>query len=110
MAQAGKYLRRIRSGYAHWCPGCLEPHAFAVDVPFSNGARWTFDSNLESPTFAPSMNIGWGRQADPAWKDDEGGRCHYFLKAGQLQFLSDSTHALRGQTVPLPQLPDHMKD
>lgn len=28
--------------------------------------------------------------------------CHYFLRNGQIQYLGDCTHAMRGQTVPLP--------
>ena len=79
---------------AHWCPGCEELHEFAVERPFHNGARWTWDGNVDAPTFSPSMNIGVTE------------RCHYFLKAGRLQFLGDCTHAFRGQTVPLPDLPE----
>ncbi len=117
MAQAGKYLRRLTAadgyfagGYAHYCPACEEMHAFAVDTPFRNGAQWSFDGNLDAPTFSPSVNITTG----PYPSDDEkAGRtdvCHYFLKAGQLQFLGDCTHALRGQTVPLPELPQGLRD
>lgn len=32
--------------------------------------------------------------------------CHSFIRDGQIQFLSDCTHALAGQTVPLPAWPD----
>lgn len=28
-------------------------------------------------------------------------RCHLFIRDGNLQFLSDCTHHLRGQTVPM---------
>jgi len=38
---------------------------------------------------------------DPAW-----GNCHSFIRAGQWQFLTDSAHALAGQTVDLAPLPD----
>jgi hypothetical protein len=112
MSQAGKFLRRTGAsdgytagGYAHWCPACNEMHAFAIDAPQRNGAKWTFDGNLESPSFSPSMNIRIG----PYPSDDEkSGRidvCHYFLNGGMLQFLTDCTHDLKGQTVPLPELP-----
>lgn len=84
--------------YAHFCPACNCLHAFAVDTPFHNGARWTFDGNAEKPTFSPSMNIGLG----PFPQDGRIERCHYFLKAGQLEYLPDCTHALAGQTVALP--------
>lgn len=120
MGQAGKYLRRIGAaeghtgrGYSHWCPACEEMHAFAVDEPFSNGARWTFDGNLDAPTFSPSMHIKTGRFADPNYRDPDGDLssvCHYFLRAGQIQYLGDCTHALKGQTVALPELPEGYRD
>lgn len=31
--------------------------------------------------------------------------CHSFVQSGRIQFLSDCTHALAGQTVDLPDLP-----
>jgi hypothetical protein len=81
-------------------------HGIATDAPNRNGAKWQFDGNVESPTFSPSINIRIG----PYPSDDENaGRidvCHYFLRGGQLQFLSDCTHSLSGQTVPLPLLPE----
>jgi hypothetical protein len=33
-------------------------------------------------------------------------RCHSFVRAGRIEFLNDSTHALAGKTVDLPDLPD----
>jgi hypothetical protein len=71
-------------------------HLIPVEEPHPNGSRWTFDGNLERPTFNPSINYV--------------GRCHYFLHDGQLQYCSDSTHALAGKTIPLPPLPDFMRD
>lgn len=38
---------------------------------------------------------------DPAW-----GNCHSFLRSGRWEFLTDSAHALAGQTVPMVPLPD----
>jgi hypothetical protein len=91
MGQAGKFLRRVGAadghtagGYAHWCPACEEMHAFAVDKPFSNGAKWTFDGNLDAPTFSPSMLIRTGpRPMVPLGRPDAGkvDVCHYFLTA-----------------------------
>ena len=31
--------------------------------------------------------------------------CHHFIRDGKIQFLGDCTHALRGQTVDLPDIP-----
>lgn len=113
MGQVSPHLRRAENGYAHWCPGCEEMHV----IP----DRWTFDGNLLVPTFTPSVTITgklrvlvdgnwtgeWVRDAAGAARDS---CCHYFLQGGQLQFCGDSTHALAGKTVPLPELPERFRD
>ena len=109
MGQVSSKLRRVAGGYAHWCPGCGEMHSIAVEQPFPNGARWTFDGNFDAPTFSPSVNITTGPAGDGD-PDDKAERCHYFLRHGHLQFCGDSTHVLAGQTVPLPDLPPHVRD
>ena len=76
----------------HWCPGCRRPHAINVTKPNPWNAVWSFDGNVEAPTFDPSINIV--------------GQCHYFIRGGQIQFCSDSKHTLAGQTVPLPDFPE----
>ena len=96
MSQVSAYLRDCDGGYLHWCPGCAAMHMIPVSEPLPNEARWSFDGDLTTPTFHPSVNI--------SWEEPTPGRCHYFLHAGQLKFCSDSTHALSGQTVPLPML------
>lgn len=113
MGQVGNKLRRTgasdgytNGGYGHWCPACEEMHAFATDGPQRNGAQWRFDGNLDAPSFSPSMNITIG--PDPETGAVE--RCHYFVRAGQIEYCGDSTHALSGKTVPLPDLPEHLKD
>lgn len=111
--QVSPFLRRGTDFYSHWCPGCLEPHI--IDD------TWAFDGNLNSPTFTPSICIT-GVQRVVAqgkwtgeWKKDEAGNplpycCHYILTAGKLAFCVDCTHDLKGQTVDLPELPDHAVD
>jgi len=89
-------------GWAHWCPGCEEYHSFAVNRPQVNGAQWTFDGNMDKPTFNPSMLVHTYEHDGTTVKDV----CHYFLHEGQLKFLGDCTHALKGQTVPLPEDPN----
>lgn len=76
----------------HWCPGCRMLHRIDVNAPNKHtGARWTWDGNAETPTFAPSINIV--------------GRCHYFIRGGRIEFCGDSRHGLAGQTVDLPEIP-----
>lgn len=102
MAAFGKFLRKIDGGYGHWCPGCETMHYIAVERPLANGARWSFDGNADAPTFGPSVRIRTpGSRAD----DIPPECCHYFLRAGKIEFCADSTHALAGKTVALPAWP-----
>jgi hypothetical protein len=91
------------------CPGCNEAHA--IQVGEGAGPRWGFNGDYDRPTFTPSVLARFTRRLT----DDEHRRimagerleipkivCHSFVTAGQIQFLADSTHALAGQTVPLP--------
>lgn len=111
--QVSRFLRRASSGFAHWCPGCAEAHI----IPDS----WTFDGNLEAPTFSQSVKIT-GVQTEVKdgewtgkWILDAEGKplpycCHYILTAGKLAFCADCTHALKGQEVDLPELPGYLLD
>ena len=111
MAQVSNFLRRGATGYIHYCPACDEAHLFTTD---GGGPTWSFDGDVNRPTFGPSMRVSWGRFADPSYRPEPGdedlsGICHYHLVDGELRFCGDSTHALAGQTVPLPELPDRMQ-
>ena len=97
MGQVSRVLRRTQAGWAHWCPGCDEMH---VIPDGATGPKWSFDGNLEKPTFSPSVRHSWN------WGPHEDKEtCHYFLTAGVLCFCADSTHKLAGQNVPLPEFP-----
>lgn len=99
-----------RGGYGHWCPGCKSGHEIDTESKNASGAIWTFDGNVYAPTFHPSVNIRWGRFADPSFEfadgNDHGGVCHYTITAGRITFHGDTTHLLSGQTVDLPEIPD----
>jgi hypothetical protein len=83
--------------------------------------NWTFDGNVESPTFEPSVKIT-GKQAinvNGKWTGEyvrgPDGKaldacCHYFLHNGKLVFQNDCTHAMKGKTVALPELPSFLAD
>lgn len=83
--------------HAHYCPACRQLHEYAVEGPFRNGAQWSFNGDYERPTFTPSMRIVWGMGGDQPNK-----QCHYFVTDGQIRYCADSTHALAGLTVNLP--------
>ena len=59
------------------------------DTPF-----WTWNGDTENPTLRPSLlsKLEWKVPAVI---------CHCFVNDGLVQFLTDSTHSLAGQTVPL---------
>ncbi|WP_375495931.1 DUF6527 family protein [uncultured Nostoc sp.] len=85
-------------GYLFDCPGCGNCHAPYIR-PFKNevGASWTFNGDLEKPTFQPSILATVERT------DGKTMVCHSFVIDGRIQFLSDCTHALAGQTVDVPE-------
>jgi len=99
--------RAHREDDAHlviFCPGCNEAHV--------TDQRWKFNGNFDAPTFTPSLHCRTGHyvtgqsiadcnicQNEPTLRCRV---CHSFITDGRIQFLGDSTRALAGQTVPLP--------
>jgi hypothetical protein len=77
-------VKRVGAHLMFFCPGCKYGHSF--------DQRWTFNGDLVRPTFEPSLLVN---QHEPK------ARCHSFVRGGQIQFLGDCFHELRGQTVPL---------
>jgi hypothetical protein len=84
--------------YTFLCPGCAQ-----YDEPGSKlyarhtfDASWSYNGDGDKPTVSPSILVQDGR---PEY------RCHSFIRDGRIEFLSDSSHALAGQTVDLPELP-----
>jgi len=119
-----KKLRISDDGLTQFfCPGCLHRHA--IQVGEGEHPHWAWNGDMDKPTFTPSILVT-GRKFTPkgradyeAWyaagcpKNEDGSlhefegaesRCHSFITNGQIQFLSDCTHGLAGQTVPLPYL------
>lgn len=82
------------------CPDGLKPSTYAAKRPI-----WTWNGSLDRPTFSPSF-LEWCNKADGTVIS----RCHSFIRDGRIEFLSDCTHALKGQTVDLPEIPDNETD
>lgn len=122
MAIIHKIQQPAQFQYMIFCPGCHEGHGLRVGQP--DGPSWSFNGDMEKPTFQPSLLIkgvelpkrdpithDLPRGADGKFLLGPDGRivgckdtiCHSFITNGQIQFLSDCTHELRGQTVPLPE-------
>lgn len=61
---------------------------------------WGFNKDFESPTFTPSV----------LYREFEGEKvsrvCHFYVNSGQIQYLSDCTHAYSGKTVPMVDIPE----
>jgi len=81
--------------YIFDCPGCNHSHFINTNPEY--GGVWEFNKDLENPTVSPSLLVRM------PWKD-EMNICHSFVTGGNIQFLSDCTHQLAGQTVELPEL------
>lgn len=108
LTYVGDAHTNVPYGYRFKCPGCECSHVVAVQMAQSNGARWDFSGTLDNPTISPSILVKSGKYIDPNF-DDEGieslsSICHSFVKNGNIQFLGDCTHKLKGQTVPLPDI------
>lgn len=100
-----------------WCPGCDDSHPVRVGGP----GAWIYNGRPDAPSFSPSVKVTgtvMTPEGDALWAKDkaEGMHredgftypsvatcCHSFITEGAIQFLGDCTHALVGQTVPLPE-------
>lgn len=100
MSALGAKLRRLEGGrVAFWCPGCKTGHQINVfEDPNRQGPLWGFNGDGDKPTFTPSIFVNPPHLRGPSTRPS----CHSFVTDGRIQFLSDSTHALAGQTVDLP--------
>jgi hypothetical protein len=114
MAELSAKLRGLEGGLiAFWCPGCDQAHAIGVAPPAT--VIWSFNGNLDRPTFAPSirvigartpteherMRIMAGEDLSAALRQE----CHSFVTDGLIRFLDDCTHAFAGRIVGLPDWP-----
>lgn len=81
-----------------WCPGCNTHHAFTTRLGTNQtGPVWKKIPN--ELTFSPSLLCN--KNVTPEDIAHGMHRCHLFLRRGQVQYLSDCTHKLKGQTIPV---------
>lgn len=90
-----------------WCEGCNTHHCI-------NGG-WSFNGDYNNPTFSPSILV---RGSVPLTEDELdkvfAGEviepipliCHSFVRNGMIEYLSDCTHDLAGQTIELEDISD----
>jgi hypothetical protein len=112
MAAISRKLRSHLSGdfrgLTYWCQGCNQAHGVLVEGPHA----WWWNGDVERPTFTPSVLVTWPANPEASeefkeWRKER--RCHTFITDGKVQFLSDCTHELAGQTLDLPDLPDWLQ-
>lgn len=84
-----KVIGRSREHLKLFCPGCQTAHVISIP-PAPNAWDWNCDA--ERPTISPSILVQGG---------SDNITCHSFVRDGRIQFLSDCTHELAGQTVEL---------
>lgn len=93
--------------YSFRCPACQITHGFVVSTD-AMLRGWDFNGDIERPTVWPDISGACPRRDsdgrfiyEPPWV-----HCHLFLRDGILEFWPDCSHALAGQSVPLPDIPD----
>lgn len=85
-------------------------HYIHTTKPNGQGAKWSFNNDFENPTFSPSINERTGyfvdpnAKGDPEWLKENSWHGHFFVTNGMVQFCSDCSHDLRGQTLELPKI------
>lgn len=79
------------------CPGCGDPHV----VPTTGDRPWGFNGDFERPTLTPSILVHPHGILNEDGSVGQSPLCHTFIRDGRIEFLSDCTHALAGQTVEL---------
>jgi hypothetical protein len=89
-----------------FCPGCNEHHGIITNRGATGGPVWDFNGDLDRPTVSPSILVTWPANPDASeefkeWRTER--RCHSFIREGKIQYLSDCTHELAGQTIEIPE-------
>lgn len=85
--------------YAFECPACGVSHAARVASQQEGLALWTFNGDLNRPTFYPSIGTTWERA------DGSPVVCHAHVEDGRIRYLPDCYgHDMGGRSVELPDL------
>ena len=80
--------------FVFWCEGCKCYHGIWTTNKNQNECIWSFNNDLQKPTVNPSIKVAWSFGSELFV-------CHSFIRDGMIQYLSDCTHELKGQTVEL---------
>lgn len=94
----GTYKFKCPAG--HW-------HYINTNVPNHQNAQWSFNGDVNKPTFTPSVRERTGYFVDPNVKGDEDWlknnsyQCHFIITDGKIHFCADCSHDLKGQTMDM---------
>lgn len=112
-------------GYNYWCQGCKDAHSIRTE---GFGPLWQVTGgDTDKPTVKPSVlvttghHVKWYKPDLGCWctyyaehpeedRDFECRKCHTLIKEGMVQFLSDCSHELANQTLPVPDWPENTHD
>lgn len=99
--QQGGYVECARHLATHVMVNIPGPVGLLTLPVILSGTRdgtnaWTWNGSTGKPTLRPSVRTT---------KPHEGLVCHSWVNDGNAQFLEDTTHDLRGQAVPLLDVP-----
>ena len=99
MARAKKAVGSPGDHYVSFrCPGCDDHHV----IPITGVHAWGFNGDYDRPTLTPSILCKYTPWNDVTEQyDGPASICHSFVREGRIEFLSDCSHALAGQTVDM---------
>jgi hypothetical protein len=95
-------------GFHFHCEGCKSAHGvYTYQAPVKKDSKgnviegkvvpvWGYNGNEEKPTFTPSILAQWEEGPNNVKKV-----CHSFVTDGNIRYLNDCTHHLKGKTVEL---------
>jgi len=100
-------IENTKGQYLFECPGCGDSHSVTTCNEGYPHPIWTFNGDINKPTVSPSILVRYPANPNAMeefkeWRKER--VCHSFVKGGMIQFLSDCTHKLAGQTVELPDI------
>lgn len=87
-----------------WMIRCRSCHWHEYPKTGKPGASWTFNGDLERPTFRPSMNEALGPFPEDSPWAGQIRRCHFTVTDGAIDYHGDCSHELRGK-MPLEPWP-----
>lgn len=98
--------------YLFYCEGCECDHGFRTKSwPMPKGlsrdeqklfqSNWTFNGDMSKPTLSPSLHV----HIQPTGKKRYT-QCHSFIKNGNMNYLTDCRHELKGIEIEIPDYDD----